>query len=118
MTKKTKKSLRDRLLVKKTVKPRKVELKDFGETIYMHAVKGKAREAFTNYAVTVKTQDQARAVWIALAAHDEQGNRIFEESDIDSIIELWSPADFMRAGVVAETINGISAALEEQIKNG
>lgn len=114
MTKKTK-SLREKLLTKKVIKPRELYLPDYDETIFIHAIKGADRTAFTDYAVTLKTEEQFRELWIALAAFDASGNRIFGLEDIPKIQDAWTPGDFSRAWQTAYEMNGVDVVLE---KNG
>lgn len=108
---------REEILSKRDLKREKVNIPEWGGDIYVSEFSAEARDQWEQEIIDCGQKKQkminARARLIVLTVVDENYNRIFKDSDIQSIGQLSAEA-IDKAVVVSQRLNGLT---EKELKS-
>lgn len=114
---------REAILQADDIEIRKVEIPEWGGYVYVRGMTGKERDDYEASLVKQRGRDtqvnmrNARAKLVVLCAVDEQGNKLFSESDIAKISRKSAKA-IDRIFAVARELSGITEDdMEELTEN-
>ena len=108
--------LKDSILKADDLPRRKVEVPEWGVTVYVRSMAGAERDAWEQWLVDTKTdRKHIRARYCVLVMVDEKGNRIFEDGDIESLSKK-SAAALDRVFSAGLALNGMSADEQESLE--
>lgn len=109
---------RDQVLEAQDLRREEVEVPEWGGTVLIAAMSGKARDAWEQSLIGEKGKvntENVRARLVAYTAVDEQGNRLFTNEDIERLGSK-SAAPLERLCKVAQRLNRLSEEDLEQAK--
>jgi hypothetical protein len=115
---------KDQILEASDLKTEEVNVPEWGGTVKVRTMTGTDRDAFENSMVATlpdgsrkPDMSNMRAKLVALTVVGDDGNRLFDVSDIDRLA-LKSASALARVFDAAQALNGLGAkAQEEALKN-
>ena len=108
------------LAVKDIREPTRVEVPEWGGVVFVKEMTGRERESFETYAAS-KVKDGKmdlsglRISLLLVTLVDDNGHRIFDPEDTESL-NSKSGTVLARLGVVAQELNGLGAAVPEEMR--
>ena len=109
---------RDEILGANDVRHEEVDVPEWGGTVLIAAMSGKARDAWEQSLIGEKGKvniENVRARLVVYTAVDEQGDRIFTDQDIE-LLGRKSAAALERCSRVAQRLNRLSQQDLEEAK--
>lgn len=109
---------RDQVLEAEDVRREEVEVPEWGGTVLISSMNGRARDAWEQSLIGDKGKvntENVRARLVAYTAVDEGGNRLFTEADVDRLGQK-SAAALERLCKVAQRLNRLTEQDMEEVK--
>lgn len=111
---------REDILSHTDLKKEKIFVKEWGGEIFVSEMTAESRDEWEQNIVKRDNKDKlvnARAKLIVVTVVDEDGNRLFNDEDVEKIGKLSSKV-IDKIAVISQKLNGLSAEeLEESKKN-